>query len=465
MSSDVARGRDELFARARKIADAVLYEGYVLYPYRASARKNQVRWQFGVLAPRDWSHAGGCEEWWAQTECLFEAESGCRLIGKTRFLQIQTRTIEALDEASGRFRFVPSLETDERLWTSWEEGVEREVDFEVTLRELRHEEIVQRLSFPRSIRREEIKTQSGKVVGRVVREQLAITGDLRLALERLDLPSPLYKLRVRVENVTQPATAVSMTREQALPSFFVGVHTLLAVRAGIFLSLADPPDWAAGATARCLNQRAWPVLIGEGGQRDVVLSSPIILDDYPQVAPESPGELCDATEIDEILTLRTMTLTDQEKREARATDARAAAIIDRADSMPPEMLERLHGTIRSLRDVAPEQDGGSAQVPWWDPAADSSVDPETDSVEIRGAKIAKGSRVRLCPGSRGADAQDMFLVGRMAVVEGVFLDVEDRHYLAVTLEDDPAADLHQWHGRYFYFAPDEVEPIEERDEP
>jgi len=204
------------------------------------------------------------------------------------------------------------------------------------------------------------------------------------------------------------------------------------------------------------------VLVGEGGERDVVLSSPIILDDYPQIAPESPGDLCDATEIDEILTLRTMTLTEEEKREARATDARAAAIIDRVDSMPQEMLERLHGAIRHLRDAAPDRGAETADAPWWNPGADASVDPEKDSVQIGDATVAKGTRVRLCPGARGADAQDMFLAGRTAVVEGVFLDVEDKRYLAVTLEDDPAADLHQWHGRFFYFAPDEVEPIEER---
>ena len=121
----------ELFDRARKIADAVLYEGYVLYPYRASARKNQIRWQFGVLAPREWSEAGGCEQWWAQTECLVEAASQCRLIGRVRFLQIRRRCIEeAVDGEAEPFRAVASLEIDGKLWTSWEEGIERQIDFD-----------------------------------------------------------------------------------------------------------------------------------------------------------------------------------------------------------------------------------------------------------------------------------------------------------------------------------------------
>jgi hypothetical protein len=238
---------------------------------------------------------------------------------------------------------------------------------------------------------------------------------------------------------------------------------------GKLLSLADPPEWTRSVAERCDNRRAWPVLVGESGKQDVVLSAPIILEDYPRIAPESPGDLCDATEIDEILTLRTMTLTDEEKREARATDPRAAAIIDRVDSMPPQMLEKLHGTIRYLRGVTgepalPEDPFRAAsEVPWWDPAGDTSVNPETDAIEVHGARIAKGSRVLLRPGAHGADAQDMFLVGKTATVEGVFLDVEDKHYVAVTLEDDPAAELHQWHGRFFYFAPDEIEPMPEED--
>ena len=197
-----------------------------------------------------------------------------------------------------------------------------------------------------------------------------------------------------------------------------------------------------------------------------MLSSPIILQDYPEIAPESPGDLFDATEIDEILTLRTMALTDDEKREARATDPRAAAIIDRVDAMPAEILERLHGAIRSLRPVAgpaaePVVEPDPFATPWWDPGADASVSPETDSIEVRGVPVAKGSRVRLRPGVRRSDAQDIFLDGRVARVEAVLFDVEDHGYLAVTLEDDLAADMLQRHGRYLYFAPDEVEPLGE----
>ena len=225
------------------------------------------------------------------------------------------------------------------------------------------------------------------------------------------------------------------------------------------------------------NAGSWPVLADPGGGRQVVLSSPIILYDHPELAPESPGELYDGTEIDEILTLRTLALSDAEKQEARATDPRAAALIDRVESMDAQAMQQLHGTIRpgggpGASGAGPETfgpfgSGGLAapagydpDTPWWDPEADASVSPDTDSVLIGGQQVARGSLVRLEPGARRADAQDMFLVGRIAEVQAVLTDVEDRRYLAVSLAEDPDADLRIAHGRFLYFDADEVAPIE-----
>ena len=227
------------------------------------------------------------------------------------------------------------------------------------------------------------------------------------------------------------------------------------------------PTYAASAVAGCRNDGTFPVLAGPSGATDVVLSSPIILYDHPAVAPESAGDFCDATEIDEILALRVLTLTDDEKAEARGTDPRAAAIVDRCDDMPPEMWERLHGAIRSLQPVAvtgPEDLGcrglptDAESVPWWDPGSDASVDPWTDSIVIGGAVVAAGTRVRLHP-SRRADAHDLFYAGRLAVVKGVFRDVDGDQHVAVALDDDLVAQELEWQGRYLYFHPDEVEVV------
>ena len=221
---------------------------------------------------------------------------------------------------------------------------------------------------------------------------------------------------------------------------------------------------------------------GDGCQANVVLSSPIILYDHPAVAPESAGDFCDATEIDEILALRVLTLTDDEKAEARGTDRRAAAIVDRCDDMPPEVWERLHGAVRALGPPSglPGLSGLSASassssfastgdelagvpdesgsLPWWDPGIDGEVDPWTDTTWIGGVEVGKGTLVRLRP-SRRADAHDLFLAGLRATVAGVFHDVDGDEHVAVTVDDDPANEMLAWQGRFLYFHPDEIEVL------
>jgi hypothetical protein len=219
-----------------------------------------------------------------------------------------------------------------------------------------------------------------------------------------------------------------------------------------FVSLLEPPDAAAAAAARCVQRRCYPVLVGPSGSADVVLGSPIILYDHPEIAPQSAGALFDSTEIDEILTLRVMTMTDAEKAEARATDPRAAEIIDRCEQMSPDTLRDLHGVLR-----VPDATPGDA--PWWDPAADADVHPHTDSVVVDGTAIARGSLVRVHP-SRRADAQDVFFADQVARVTAVISDVDGSTHVALVLVDDPASDLHEEAGRFFYFAPEELEPLD-----
>jgi hypothetical protein len=300
----------------------------------------------------------------------------------------------------------------------------------------------------------------------ISRQRWPLLGEIRLSAQVLEGPYGVIKLTVEVANAAEWADPEA-GRHLALRQSLIAAHTVLAVTDGEFISLLDPPEWAKPAAESCRNERIWPVMVGEAGRRDVLLISPIILYDYPQIAPESAGELYDGTEIDEILTLRTMTLTDEEKAEARATDERARKLMDRVDSMPPEMLDKLHGAIRYLgetpgirKEPDPIETITTPGTPWWDPAADASVDPDTDSVTIAGVEVAKGSKVVLKPGSRRADAQDMFLEGLTATVEAVLLDVDGNTHVAVTIDDDPGAEISAAHGRFRYFDPDELEPLE-----
>jgi hypothetical protein len=441
---------------ARLVADAVLYEGYLLYPYRMSSEKNRVRWQFGVLAPRDWiesrgpvrdSVAGSADTWRQRTECLVEAGASARLRVRLRFLQLQHRSVQRRG-ADGEFVEAGELELDGQRHLTFDEAVPQEFDVAVRLDDPEHTELI---TVPGGEDTEPLGPGA-----RVVRTRWPLAARVRLAISDAAAPFPLRRLRVDVENaVTDEPTGVP--RAEVLRRCLIATHCLLSVRDGVFVSLLDPPAWAHVAAKECTNLHTFPVLAGDNGGRDVVLSSPIIMYDHPGVAPESPGDLHDACEIDEILTLRTLTLTDEEKREARATDPRAKAIVDRADVMPKEVFARLHGAVRSLRPVPEDVD---APARWWDPGADDSLSPGSDAVVVDGVRIARGSRVRLHPRSGGTDAHDMFLHGRTARVEAVLLDVDDDRHVAVVLDDDPGADLHQWYGRYHYFAPRELTPLD-----
>jgi hypothetical protein len=425
---------DERFERARQIADAVLLEGYVLYPYRASSAKNRWRWSFGVLAPRAWSEASGCEPWWLEVQCLVErtAPGAPRLRGRLRFLQARRRTVEAALEGVG-LRPVEELEAEGRRFVPWDEGDVREIDLALGLAAGAERSVD--VEAPAGEDEEPIRSSMGVLLGRVVRRRRAARG--RVAMSCEDAGGALLRVRVRVENVT-PWEDGRSPRDAVLAASFLAAHLILSVDDGAFVSLLDPPDAARAAAAACRNVRVFPVLAGADGERDLLLASPIILYDHPRIAPESPGEFFDATEIDELLALRTATLTDAEKREARATDPRAAALVERVERMPPELLERLHGAARELR--------AAEMVPR---AADATP----------GAAYRPGDRVRLRPGVRRTDAQDLLYAGRVATVREVKRDVDGRACLAVTVDDDPAAELHDWVGRYHHYFPDEVEPL------
>jgi hypothetical protein len=449
---------------ARRVADAVLYEGYLLYPYRQSAQKNQARFQFGVLMPPAYAAFDPSEPSASQTECLADCPAAAQVLVLVRFLQVQHRRV--LAAGSGGLREVSALDVDGVQYTSWDEAAEREQSVAVPVAELLAADRDVEFHCDAGESAEEIHSADGHPAGRLVRDWAGLDGVISLHAERVAGPFQALKIRLRVTNATMPQTALR-TREDGLRHALVAAHCMLGIPGGRFVSMTDPPQWAAPEVAACANTGTWPVLAGPRDCAELMLSAPVILSDHPEIAAESAGEMFDATEIDEILTLRTLALTDTEKQQARATDGRAAALLDRLDGMPAEMLDRLHGAIRYLRSVPgvpdprePPVPAGPPSVPWWDPGADTSVSPETDHVLIGGVPVACGSRVIMVPGARRADAQDLFLAGREAIVAAVLHDVDGQVHLAVTPSDDPAADLNRTHGRFLYFAPDEVRPVE-----
>jgi hypothetical protein len=354
-----------------RIARAVLYEGYLLYPYRPSSMKNARRWTFGTLYPERWVAAqAGEDRSFFQAEMLYRGDPGARVSVLARFLL---------------------------------EDAETEIGIETTVTEGCCDRFAQgRLSYSASL-----------------------------------LGGGVYKLTVTLQNTCADDTRLG------------SAHAVISVAEGELISMTDPPAELAQQAAQCVNEGVWPVLIGAPGAHDTMLASRIILPDYPEVAPESAGDLCDATEIEEILTLRILTLTDEEKAEVRASEARARRILEQAEMLPMEHLLKLHGTIRGMKPAGPQ--------PWsdWDNWANR---PAPESIRVNGADLRAGDRIRLRPAKR-ADIFDTALEGRTAVIAGIEQDFENKVQVAVVVEDDPGRDLGEMRqtGHRFFFSPEEIE--------
>jgi hypothetical protein len=346
-----------------RLVAATLYEGYILYPYRPSSVKNQVRWTFGGVHPRAWSEAsGGTDPWFVQTDCLLRSGDEAAITVHARFLQLVTRTVARLDppsavldgEAASRLDDVEELRVAGITHRGWEEATEMDIDCgRHDLAQLLAREVVVERSYMDHCDVEPLLDEAGLVVGALVRDSQAM--DVEVGIEAERVGTDLTRVRVTVRNTGAFNLSGQRDRDRALCRSLISTHAILTAENGEWLSLADPPNDAAEAAGACRNTGLWPVLVGDPGSSDTVLASPIILEDHAQVAPESSGDLFDATEIDEILSLRILALTDDEKAEMRAADARSRALLDRTEALTGEDLMRMHGTIRAIHPSSRER--------------------------------------------------------------------------------------------------------------
>jgi hydrogenase maturation protease len=337
-------------AVADRVANAVLYEGYILYPYRPAV-KNRQRWTFGGLYPEAYCRqTGGSEAAECRTECLVRGDEGSAVELVVRFLHLTQRQVgeleaplAAMSDADSKVRPVETLRVGDRIYQAWQEAEEREVGLgERTLGSILDRPRRQAFTFPGRRQSESITADDGTTVGLLVRDQQPLAGEVEVSAAAVG--DGLFRLDVVVRNLSP--LELPAGRDDALMRTLVSTHVLLGVTGGEFVSLLDPGDDYREAAAACRNVGLWPVLVGDKGCRDTMLSSPIILYDYPRLAPESPGDLFDGTEIDEILSLRILTLTDDEKRLAAAVDERARALLDRTANLGTAEWAGLHGTIR-----------------------------------------------------------------------------------------------------------------------
>ena len=369
-----------------------------------------------------------------------------------RFLHPMAREVGTLPEpiaempAGGtpNFEVVPDFRVGEQLYQTWQEVVEQKV--EVPTFPLREAwQTAHHFEFPSSRALEPILGEDGRITAVLVRRQDAVRGAIEVTAQPID--ETVFKVTVRVLNCTPVPPNELENQSAIIMRTFTSTHTILRAQGGEWLSLTDPPAAYAKAAAACKNIHTWPVLVGDPtkNERDAMLSSPIILYDYPQIAPESPGDLFDGLEIDEILTLRVMAMSDAEKIEMRQVDEQARKILERTENMSSDHLLKMHGVMREVSSFS-----------------DDFFDPRTRlrSVIVDGVELKSGDSVRIRPQGR-ADVMDIALRGKDAVIESIEQDAESRIFLDLVLDDDPGRDLGMMRqpGHRFFYATDEVETV------
>lgn len=320
----------------------------MLYPYRRSAIKNRQRWSFGILYPPAYPEVGdGTERNAMHSECLLQIAGDAAVQIELRFLHLAER--ELVQQVAGREEPVASIVVDGQLIEGWDEGVERLVPVEADLQSITDFPQQVSFDFPGSRETESVRDGGGNIVGTMIRVQHGLTGTVSAKAERIS--NEIFKLVIDITNGTELPKEKN-DRNQALLRSLLSAHTIVTAQQAEFVSLLDPPQRLGEVVASCKNVGNFPVLMGNEGERDMLLCSPIVLYDYPQIAPESAGDFYDATEMDEMLTLRVMTLTDGEKGEMRSGDDHVRELLQRTEQSAREQLVKTHGIIRSMRPVS-----------------------------------------------------------------------------------------------------------------
>lgn len=407
----MAQGQGSL-DRARAVADRALYDGYLLYPDEGPAARNQVRWQFGVLVPPSYAAVGAAEPTYCRTECLAEVRAGARLSLRVRFLQAQRRIVEK--GAPGDYREAGSLMVGGEELLPVDEAVRTEHEVTLSLDDLFDDEFVETITVRGGERTTAVPG------GRVVRRSQPLNAKLRCRAEALP---GLVRLRVVLANTSQ-VDCSQHGRVDALRHSLVAAHLVLSVSGGAFLSMRQPPRWATEHANGCVNEHAWPVLVGEPGARDTVLCAPIPLPDYPDTEPGGRSGHFGVHQTVPLASLPKATTGTRGPR--RETDADPSG--EEVEDLPQQRTEHTEST--------------------------------PDTVVVGGVELGEGSRVLLRP-APGCDAQDMFVSGRPATVRALRQDVDGTWFLAVTVDGDPAAELLADDERYRYFTTTEVEPLVE----
>jgi hypothetical protein len=408
-----------------QLIDALLYEGYALYPYTPGAAKNATPTPFGILYPPTYAAALPSTFERLELRCELQAPPEAVLSAEVRFLAAAGERHEA---AAHRVQLA---------------------DVTVGI-----------LAAQREV--ETAQESPGQLL-------------LALGLGAHELGSSRYEVTLAVENRTPCARGLD--RSGALAHSLLSTHPILRVSGGRFSSPLECP---------CGSVNTFPVLASPAD--DAVIGAAIVLPDHPRIAPESRGGMFDSTEIEEALLLHVRTLSDAEREEIERHDPLVREMVARAAAATPDDILALHGrmtlrdpadshpsdfphpvgSLRSAGSTHPMNSRNHAGSTLRDPVTDTPpqeppnlADPQAGEqhAEVAGVRFTRGGKVRIRPGP-DADLHARMLDGRTATIERIMVDYDGKTHLGVTIDDDPGQELLRESGRFLFFFAPEVEVLQ-----
>ncbi len=328
----------------------LLYEGYSLFPYYRHAVKNQKPIPFGVVYPHDYHTYNEHAHAEMVTDCIVSGDENLKININVRFLHlIKTEILNKEIKESKGENFVPvyELNLNNELYQSGWQTIERKISSGDLFVALQNEKIINLpFKFEEESESENIEDVNSEIVGKKITSILPVEGTVVIKLIPLENMKNVYRVIVFINNNAAVMNAKTVSRDEIFPQSFLSTNTILHATNGEFISIQNPGEKWEAIIEQCKNKDTWPILIDESNT--TLLSSPIIVYDYPKINPKSKGDLFDSLEIEEALMLHFSVMSDEEKRKIAQSDEKLRAMLNKVSQVTPDEIISLHGGFSDI---------------------------------------------------------------------------------------------------------------------
>jgi len=329
----------------------LLYEGYSLFPYHRSAIKNQKPVPFGVVFPENYNNYNEHAHSMMHSQSIIKGNKNTKINIDVRFLHLKETNLLPDDSKaeSGKDDYAPvnSLIIGGKSFRAGWQTIERKISSrEMLLSQILKNKKVIDFSFGKMHESENINDEKNHLWGQQITGVEEINGRISIEAAQVENMPNAFRITVTVRNTTPIKNAAEITRDKVLSASFLSTHIILRTIDGEFISHQAPGDLWAEAIAGCNNINTWPILIDE--DNTTLLSSPIILYDYPKLNHQNHGDLFDSTEIEEALLLHVSVLSDKEKEQIAGSDEKLNSMLHKVSQVTPEELIKFHGGMREI---------------------------------------------------------------------------------------------------------------------